>query len=141
METVSRDWAQALPHRSGDELVVAVQRLAIAGLGPDDVRAVLADLGDALWGQVEGEVATDPADKMQHALLLVELGAFIAYAQERAAAARRATYSALLDTYSVVRLAQSLGVTRQAVHKTVSAQPPRREFVSHIRVHEGESDV
>ncbi|PZR53856.1 hypothetical protein DNL40_07050 [Xylanimonas oleitrophica] len=117
-------WRSALPHREGAELAAAQDRLEAAGLAPEDVTHVLADLGDELHGQGES------GDPLRAALLWGELGAYLAYAQERAASGRRSSYARLAQTASLARVAAQLGVSRQAVHKTMGARDSQDSYVA-----------
>ncbi|WP_159798206.1 hypothetical protein [Puerhibacterium puerhi] len=124
MESTAASWARALPHREGADLDAARDRLVAAGVTADEARAALADLGDGLY---RAGHATDP---LRTALLWNELGAYLAYAQERAASGRRATYARLVEDASLARVAAQLGVSRQAVHKTVSTRDVEEIYVA-----------
>lgn len=134
MESTAASWAHALPHREGADLDAARDRLVAAGVTADEARAALADLGDGLYRE-------DPtADPLRTALLWNELGAYLAYAQERAASGRRATYARLVEAASLARVATQLGVSRQAVHKTVSTRDAKDDYVATLSLGGREPD-
>ncbi|MFP3714982.1 hypothetical protein [Puerhibacterium sp. TATVAM-FAB25] len=134
MESTAADWARALPHREGADLGAARDRLVAAGITADEARAALADLGDGLYQ----EGAT--ADPLRTALLWNELGAYLAYAQERAASGRRSTYARLVEDASLARVATLLGVSRQAVHKTVTTRDAKDAYVATLSLEGREPD-
>jgi len=134
VESTAASWAHALPHREGADLDAARDRLVAAGVTADEARAALADLGDGLYRE-------DPtADPLRTALLWNELGAYLAYAQERAASGRRATYARLVEAASLARVATQLGVSRQAVHKTVSTRDAKDDYVATLSLGGREPD-
>lgn len=119
------DWAAALPHRSGVALDEAAARLQAAGVSPDMIASVLADLGEGLWrGPVNGTSTAQSLDD-PHVLivLLMELAAFLSAAVERTAQVRRRTLGQLAAQRSLSEIARQLGVSPQAVHKSLRSKP------------------
>lgn len=112
-------WAAALPHRSGEALVAAVGRLEAAGLTPSLTESVLGDLGESLWRDGGEGPLRDPAGR---AVVLGELAAFLAAAVERTAHLRRAALQELAADHSLTAIARQLGVTPQAVHKSLRSR-------------------
>ena len=126
MESEDDVWRRALPHRVGDEFGVTRDRLIGVGITAEDVLAVLEDLGDCLLAQ-------GPSGPLRSALLWIELSAYLAYAQERAAFNRREAYDQLLEHMSLATLAGLLGVSRQAVHKSVTTRSAKAPFPAQLR--------
>ncbi|MCL1869033.1 MAG: hypothetical protein FWF90_01305 [Promicromonosporaceae bacterium] len=130
-EDASAAWVAALPHREEAARGAVIERLTSVGLTASDVDAAFTDLGDALCRRAGGAGETE-AD-LRDAVLLVELGAYLAYAQERAAARRRLAYGRLLQRVSVADLAAVLGVSRQAVHKTATSGDSRDTYATTLK--------
>ena len=126
MEAEDVVWSRALSHRAGDELRITHDRLVGVGITAQDVLDVLEDLGDSLLAQ-------GPSGPLRSALLWNEVSAYLAFAQERAAFNRRAAYAQLLEHMSLVKLASLLGVSRQAVHKSVNSRSARAPFPVQLR--------
>lgn len=103
-----------------------------AGVAPGQVAAALSDAGDALHAAVTGG-AKDWADAfggpLAAALLAAEVSALAAHLNSRASAARAVAVDALLDDYSAVSVAASLGVSRQKVYDL--ARPTTGTFIPH----------
>jgi DNA-binding phage protein len=120
-----RDWAAALPHRSGPALVAAAARLEAAGVSPEVVAEVMADLGEGIWqGPQELLPAGHPLkDPDVLVVVLVELAAFLAVAVERTAQVRRRTLEQLATHRSLSEIARKLDVSPQAVHKALRSKP------------------
>ncbi|GGC13683.1 hypothetical protein [Cellulomonas carbonis] len=113
-------WRAALPHRSGDAFTAAVVRLEAAGVTPSLAESVLGDLGEGLWtGSVDGVLG----DAAARAVVLGELAAFLAAAVERTAHLRRTALEELATVRSLSDIARQLGVSPQAVHKTLRVRP------------------
>ncbi|MEK8225572.1 hypothetical protein NKG05_04730 [Oerskovia sp. M15] len=100
-------WARALPHRDGAELSAAANRLESVGATPDEAGCALADLGDSLYERASS--ARTRQEFERDAVLFVELAAYLAYAQERAASGRRSVINELLRDSSLASAASLLG--------------------------------
>lgn len=119
-------WTAVLAHRPGDQRAAVVQRFTDTGIGPDQVRSVLVDLGDTLCRAAqrrEPDWAEPFGGPVAVALLAAEVSALAAYLNSRASAVRGRAVEALLDDYSAVTVAARLGVSRQKVYEVARADP------------------
>lgn len=115
------DWARVLPHRApGDG---AAERLA-RWTTPDVVADVLADSGRGLLAQLAGAPAGRDwvggcGGLLGAVVVLAEVDAAASALRSAVAAARSRALAELVLDHSLVELAAALGVTRQALHKSV----------------------
>lgn len=120
------DWTAVLAHRPVDQRAAVIERFTDSGIGPEQVRAALADLGDALCRAArrrEPDWAEPFGGQLGVALLAAEVSALAAYLNSRASAVRGRAVEALLDDYSAVTVATRLGVSRQKVYEIARADP------------------
>lgn len=135
---VARDspWHKILTHRPpGDgSREAAAKRFTERGITPEQVSAVIADGGDALYSAAaEGKPGwAEPfGGPLAVALLAAEVSIFAAHLNSRASGVRSAAVAELLDEYSAVTVAGELGVARQKVYEIARAglRPPYIEQV------------
>ncbi|MGJ3190962.1 hypothetical protein [Paenarthrobacter sp. FR1] len=136
IEAVDNEWLRVLTHRSDDDgsRDIAARRFAERGITPNQVRAVLADCGDALYAAAASGKAgwAEPfGGPLAVALLSAEVSMFAAHVNSRASGIRSAAVAELLDEYSAVTVAGELGVARQKVYEIARAglRPPYIEQV------------
>ena len=129
-------WQQVLTHRAADDgsRDVAATRFTERGITPEQVSAVIADCGDALYSAAaSGEPGwAEPfGGPLAVALLAAEVSIFAAHLNSRASGVRSAAVAELLDEYSAVTVASELGVARQKVYEIARAglRPPYIEQV------------
>jgi hypothetical protein len=116
---IDTEWAEVLAHRPPRTCAEAVARFAEHGITPAQVRAVLADGGDALYAAASGGVdgwAEQFGGPLGVALLAAEVSAYTAHLTARAAGVRALAVDRLLDDLSAVTVASRLGVSRQKVY-------------------------
>ncbi|HEY3502063.1 MAG TPA: hypothetical protein VGN37_04635 [Actinocatenispora sp.] len=109
-------------------------RFVTAGVAPDRVAAALADGGDALHAAVVGgakDWAEEFGGPLAAALLAAEVSALTAHLNSRASAARAIAVDVLLDEFSAVSVAASLGVSRQKVYDLARTGKPA-PFIDHV---------
>ncbi len=129
-------WQQVLTHRAADDgsRDVAATRFTERGITPEQVSAVIADCGDALYSAAAGGKpgwAEPFGGPLAVALLAAEVSIFAAHLNSRASGVRSAAVAELLDEYSAVTVASELGVARQKVYEIARAglRPPYIEQV------------
>ncbi|MFJ6535827.1 hypothetical protein ACIQH5_06315 [Paenarthrobacter sp. NPDC091711] len=129
-------WQQVLTHRAADDgsRDVAAARFTERGITPEQVSAVIADGGDALYSAAAGGEpgwAEPFGGPLAVALLAAEVSIFAAHLNSRASGVRSAAVAELLDEYSAVTVASELGVARQKVYEIARAglRPPYIEQV------------
>ncbi|MFW0771722.1 hypothetical protein ACLRGI_00950 [Paenarthrobacter nitroguajacolicus] len=129
-------WHHVLAHRPADDgsRESAAARFAERGIAPEQLMAVLADGGDALYSAAaEGKPGwAEPfGGPLAVALLSAEVSIFAAHLNSRASGVRSAAVAELLDEYSAVTVAAELGVARQKVYEIARAglRPPYIEQV------------
>lgn len=113
-------WTEVLSHREPDQIPAIAARFDDAGVSIDLVRSVLADSGAALFAALEagGEGWADRYGGLfAVALLAGEVAAQSAYLVSRASTVRSVAVDALLEDFSAVFVAKSLGVSRQKVYE------------------------
>lgn len=127
-------WDELLVHREPEDRPEVITRLVHAGLRPADLKLVLADLGDALFAgaATRCSTASSERDLIREVLLLAELSAYVRYAGERAGAMRSNALKGLLEHSSLSQVAGLLSVSRQAVHKSVTAARPTGSYADAI---------
>ncbi|WP_354260617.1 hypothetical protein [Arthrobacter sp. OAP107] len=123
--TIPDEWHDALAQRVDEHSRIATARRFLeCGVTVEQVRAALMDGGDALfaaahvgpeqWGEVSnGAVAV--------ALLSAEISALMAHLNSRASGIRSVAVAELLEEYSAVSVAETLGVSRQKVYEIARA--------------------
>ncbi|QQQ62224.1 hypothetical protein [Paenarthrobacter ureafaciens] len=133
---LDEQWRAVLLHRTdGDgSRQTAARRFAEQGIGPEQVRAVLADGGDALYAAAaSGRHGWADAfgGPLAVALLSAEVGILAAHLNSRASGVRSMAVAELLDEYSAVTVAGELGVARQKVYEIArpGLRPPYIEQV------------
>ncbi|MCI2237182.1 hypothetical protein MO973_34340 [Paenibacillus sp. TRM 82003] len=117
------DWTQVLAHRAPGDHADAAERLA-RWTTPAVVADVLADSGRGLLAQVEGAPAgrdwvAECGGLLGAVLVLAEVDAAASALRSAVARARSHALAELVLDHSLVELAAELGVTRQALHKSV----------------------
>lgn len=128
-------WQRVLSHRTAAaDQRDAAARFEEAGLGPDDVAAVLDDGGDALFAAAAGnrtDWAVPFGGLKAVALLAAELSTLAAALNSRASGIRSVAVGLLLEDYSAVSVARELGISRQKVYEVGRAgfKPPYIETV------------
>ena len=134
--TTDPQWQQVLNHRPADDgsREAAAARFTERGITPEQVSAVIADCGDALYAAAaEGKPGwAEPfGGALAVALLAAEISIFAAHLNSRASGVRSAAVAELLDEYSAVTVAAELGVARQKVYEIARAglRPPYIEQV------------
>jgi len=140
--TRQSSWAAVLAHRIGDpaEFDQVVSRLTSCGLSAQQVHAVLADGGDALYAAAQSgrpDWCNAFGGPLAVALLAAEVGALAAHLNGRASGIRSLAVDLLLDEFSAVAVAGELGVARQKVYEIAKGglRPPYIETVP-WRTHE-----
>lgn len=123
-------WDEVLAHRSPDTRSPVRERFESAGVTPGQVRAALADGGDALFAALSGrgDWAEPFGGALPVALLAAEVGALAAHLTSRGSAIRAAAVEALLDEFSAVTVAGRLGVSRQKVYDI--ARPSNGSYIT-----------
>lgn len=118
-------WDDVLAHRPEGVRGEVQIRLAESGIEAGAVAGALADGGDALYAAAR---SGDPGwaerfgGQLAAALLAAEVGALTAHLTSRASAVRAAAVGVLLEDFSAVSVAASLGVSRQKVYEIARAQ-------------------
>ena len=113
-----------LTHRPADQRDQIAARLEDAGVTPQQLRAALADGGDALYAASrDGGSSEAFGGDLAVALLAAEVSALAAHLNSRASAVRARAVDALLDDYSAVAVASALGVSRQKVYDISKGGP------------------
>lgn len=118
--SVALTWDEVLSHRESDQVPALVARFDDAGVSLDLVRSVLADSGESLAQALQsGEQGW--ADRfgglLAVALLAGEVAARSAFLVSRASTVRSVAVDALLEEFSAVFVAKSIGVSRQKVYE------------------------
>ncbi|MEZ0165883.1 hypothetical protein AB2L27_14080 [Kineococcus sp. LSe6-4] len=117
-------WDEVLTHRALDPAFAAVTDRLRRLTSPAVVADVLTDRGDGLLHQLAGQ----PTDRdwtaecggpLGAVLVLAEVDAAASVLRSHVAAARAGLLADLVQDHSLVDLADLLGVTRQALHKTL----------------------
>lgn len=117
-------WDDVLPHRLHDPALDAVTARLAAHTSPDVVRDAVDDLGRGLLAQLRGH----PVDRdwvggcgglLGAALVLAEVDAAASALRSEIAGTRAGVLAELVQDHSLVELAELLGVSRQALHKTL----------------------
>lgn len=114
-------WSPALPHRSPEDR--AIRRLA-RWTTPEVVADVLRDSGRGLLAQLAGrpggrDWVADCGGPLGAVLVLAEVDAAASALRSTVAATRSRVLADLVLDHSLVELAAELGVTRQALHKSL----------------------
>lgn len=122
--TDTEEWREALPHRAGDFSMGAVSARLAAHTTPAVVRDVVDDLGRGLLAQLWGEPAGrdwlgECGGPLGAALVLAEVDAAASALRSHVAGARASLLADLVEDHSLVELAELIGVSRQALHKTL----------------------
>ncbi len=118
-------WEDVLAHRPASVQGEVQARFMESGVEPGRVVEVLADGGDGLYAAAR---SGDPrwaerfGGQLAAALLAAEVGALTAHLTSRASAVRAAAVEALLEEFSAVSVAASLGISRQKVYDIARAQ-------------------
>ena len=117
-------WGEALPHRAGDFSMGPVTARLAARTTPDVVRDVVEDLGRGLltqlWGEPTGrDWLRECGGPLGAALVLAEVDAAASALRSHVAGARASLLADLVEDHSLVELAELIGVSRQALHKTL----------------------
>lgn len=119
------DWFAVLTHRAPyDPAAPAAADRLRRCTSPAVVAAALADHGDGLLRQLAGQPTdrdwvADCGGPLGAVLVLAEVDAAASVLRSHVAAARAGLLADLLQDHSLVELADLLGVTRQALHKTL----------------------
>jgi hypothetical protein len=127
-------WDAVLAHRTPETRNSIRERFETAGVGPEQIRAVLEDGGDELYASAVGgaeEWAKPYGGPLAVALLAAEVGALTAHLTSRSSTIRAAAVEALLDDYSAVTVANRLGVSRQKVYD-IARPNPTTTFVDRV---------
>lgn len=117
------EWLRVLAHRRREPVAVleaAIGRFQAAGVTPEIVESHLHDAGDRLYAAAaSGRVswAADFGGERVVALIAAEVSALASHLVTRAASIRAASIEVLLEEYSAVTVASSLGVARQKVYE------------------------
>jgi hypothetical protein len=114
-------WDVVLAHRPPETREAVRDRLASAGVTPEQVGAALRDGGDEIFAAATAQDRDDDWAKpyggpLAVALIAAEVGALTAHLTSRASAVRAVAVEALLEDYSAVAVASRLGVSRQKVY-------------------------
>ncbi|MEW1959192.1 hypothetical protein [Kineococcus sp. NPDC059986] len=118
-------WDAVLAHRPPfDPALTAVAARLGRCTSPAVVAAALADHGDGLLRQLAGlavdrDWVTDCGGRLGAVLVLAEVDAAASALRSHVATARAGLLADLVQDHSLVDLADLLGVTRQALHKTL----------------------
>ena len=127
-------WERALAHRPSEHRAAVAGRFVENGLTVKDVQRALDDLGDALY------VAAKSGDEkwserfggpLAVALLAAEISSLAAHLNSRGSAVRALAVGELLDEFSAVAVAASLGVSRQKVYD-ISRVKHTSSFIEHV---------
>lgn len=137
---LQHDWSHALAHRDLPDRDAYARRLEAADLTPAHVLDALADGGDKLYAAaVDHYTNFNPhwADQfggpLPVCLLAQEVSAYTAHLTARAAQVRGAAIHDLLDDYSAVAVANTLGVSRQKVYDLARGHEVSvRDFITKI---------
>jgi hypothetical protein len=122
------DWDAVLAHRPADARLAVRDRFVSAGVGPGQVGAALADLGDELFAAAtsgDPDWAKPLGGPLAVALLAAEVGALTAHLTSRSSTIRAIAVELLLDDFSAVTVANRLGVSRQKVYDIARPGGPR----------------
>ena len=117
------EWLRVLAHRQREPVAVleaVIERFRAAGVTPGSVESHLQDAGDRLYAAAaSGRVswAAEFGGDRVVALIAAEVSALASHLVARAAGIRAASIEALLEEYSAVTVASSLGVARQKVYE------------------------
>lgn len=129
--TSDAEWQSVLSHRTEDDgsRAAAAARFTAAGVGAANVRAALADGGDALYraARERSDGWAEPfGGTLAVALLAAEVSVLAAHLNSRASGIRSEAVAELLEDYSAVTVAGEVGVSRQKVYEIARAglRPP-----------------
>ncbi|WP_461635000.1 hypothetical protein [Glutamicibacter soli] len=117
------EWLRVLAHRQREPVAVlgaVIERFGAAGVTPEIVESHLQDAGDRLYAAAaSGRVSWSADFGGDHAVALIaaEVSALASHLVARAAGIRAASIEALLEEYSAITVASSLGVARQKVYE------------------------
>lgn len=126
-------WDTVLSHRSEEARAAAVERFEACGVAPAQVEVVLEDGGDSLHAAAAAGAegwAEDFGGPLAVALLAAEVSALAAHLNSRASSVRALAVNNLLDDYSAVTVAASLGVSRQKVYEI--GKSTGGAFIDHV---------
>ncbi|PRY16714.1 hypothetical protein [Kineococcus rhizosphaerae] len=124
-EAPEASWGEVLPHRDPyDPTLPEVAHRLGRLTSPPVVADVLADHGDGLLRQLAGlpvprDWVRDCGGLLGAVLVLAEVDVAASALRSQLAAARARALADLVQDHSLVDLARELGVTRQALHKTL----------------------
>lgn len=136
-ETIDDEWDALLTHRPPADRPALIARFHNSGVQPAELRRTLADLGDSLFIENVSGAEQAPTERRltKESVLLAELGAYLRHVSERAAWMRSNNLRDLLVHTSLAQIAMTLGVSRQAIHKSATAprmNPSYARTVSHM---------
>jgi ABC-type Fe2+-enterobactin transport system substrate-binding protein len=126
-------WDAVLGHRPADVRAEVSGRFRAHGITLDQVRVVLADMGDGLYAAAtsgDEEWAESVGGPLAAALLAAEVSALAAHLNSRCSAVRALAVDGLLDDLSAITVAALLGVSRQKVYD-ISRGRDTSPFISH----------
>lgn len=130
------DWASVLAYRTSDDIVSTVVTLERHGITSAQLRWHLADGGDALWTATTIAAGANWADQFggaaAAAVLAREVQEYSAHLAARAATVRSRAVNTLLARFSVAAIAESFGISRQAVDKVARGRGGPAEFITKI---------
>ncbi|WP_432514636.1 hypothetical protein [Kineococcus sp. SYSU DK001] len=117
-------WDEVLTHRHLDPARPAVTARLARHTSPAVVAAALTDHGTGLLAQLDGlrtdrDWVGDCGGLLGAVLVLAEVDAAASALRSRIAGARAGALAELVQDHSLVDLARDLGVSRQALHKTL----------------------
>ncbi|WP_141923126.1 hypothetical protein [Haloactinospora alba] len=113
------EWDAVLAHRPDDVRAQVAERFIACGVTPDQVAAVLADMGDDLYAAAtsgDEHWAETYGGGLAVALLSAEVSSLAAHLNSRASAVRAVAVDGLLEDFSAVTVAAHLGVSRQKIY-------------------------
>lgn len=135
--TVTAEWASVLAHRPDLTAREAAQaRFESQGVSAELVAASLADTGEALFRDISSgrpDWAVPYGGLLAAALIAGEVAVYSSALVARASSVRAVAVDALLEDFSAISVAASLGVSRQKVYEIARGGEKLRQSLARER--------
>lgn len=135
--TVTAEWASVLAHRPDLTAREAAQaRFESQGVSAELVAASLADTGEALFRDISSgrpDWAVPYGGLLAAALIAGEVAIYSSALVARASSVRAVAVDALLEDFSAISVAASLGVSRQKVYEIARGGEKLRQSLARER--------
>lgn len=135
--TVTADWASVLAHRPDPTAREAARaRFEAQGVSAELVAANLADTGETLFRDISSgrpDWAVPYGGLLAAALIAGEVAIYSSVLVARASSVRAVAVDALLEDFSAISVAASLGVSRQKVYEIARGGEKLRQSLARER--------